>query len=182
MKATEGKFGRVFILHFDDGDEIPGVIEKFAEDTGITAAYVAFSGGLINGEIAAGTPAPYARPFQPCAVAIDNANTASAAGLLISDANGKPHLQLNGVCGYQEKTVAGSLRPGLKVWGGGEAAVYEIVNAACQREVDAATGMARLRPAAAPAHSAPVSAAAEPAFVHVGDHTHLLYLFNAELN
>jgi predicted DNA-binding protein with PD1-like motif len=30
MKASEGKIGRVFILRLEDGDVVPGAIEKFA--------------------------------------------------------------------------------------------------------------------------------------------------------
>jgi uncharacterized protein len=31
MKATEGRIGRVFIIRLEDGDIVPGCIEKFVK-------------------------------------------------------------------------------------------------------------------------------------------------------
>lgn len=36
MKATCGQIGRVFIIRLEDGDKIPGDIERFAEENGVT--------------------------------------------------------------------------------------------------------------------------------------------------
>ena len=182
MKATEGKIGRVFVLSFDDGDAIPDAIEKFAAESGIAAAYVAFNGGLVDGEIVAGAKDARARPCRPLTAKVKEPRTAAAAGLLISDADGTPRLRLCGALGHQDGAIAGGLRPGAKAWLGGEAVVYEIVGAAFYRTVDDASGRLEILPLAAAApHPAP-EPAADASFIHAGDHTHLLYCFNAEFN
>lgn len=40
MKASEGRMGRVFILHLEEGDNGPKVIEDFAAENGIHAGQV----------------------------------------------------------------------------------------------------------------------------------------------
>ncbi|MBP5233276.1 MAG: DNA-binding protein [Planctomycetes bacterium] len=182
MKATEGKIGRVFVLSFDDGDAIPDVIEKFAAESGISAAYVAFNGGLVDGEVVSGAKDPKARPGRPFTTAVKEPRTVAAAGLLIADADGTPRLRLCGSLGCQGGVIAGGLRSGLKTWQGGEAVIYEIVGAAFYRAVDGDSGRLEILPLSAPApHPAP-EPADNASFIHAGDHTHLLYCFNAEFN
>lgn len=181
MKVTEGKIGRVFVLRFDDGDVVPECIEKFAADAGIAAAHVSFSGGLTGGEIAAGTDSPYAVPFHPCAVKVAESRSAAFTGILAIDAVGTPHLTLAGALGYKDGTFAGNIGAGAKVWLSAEAVVYEIVSADCRRELDESTGRLELAVnAAAPARR--IAEPKESTVVHSGDHTHILFAFNAELN
>lgn len=66
MKTTEGKLGRIFMIHLEDGDEPAASIERFAVEKGIMAAQVF----LVAGD--------------------------SVAGIIMPDADGTPRLRLAG--------------------------------------------------------------------------------------
>ena len=135
----------------------------------------------MGGEILSGAEEPYARPYRPFATEVKEPRTVAAGGLLIADADGVPRLRLCGSLGYKDGAISGGLASGLKTWLGGEAVIYEIVGATFYRSVDDASGRLDIRPVAAAPHPAPEPADAA-AFIHAGDHTHLLYCFNAEFN
>ncbi|MDR0867539.1 MAG: hypothetical protein LBP75_03565 [Planctomycetota bacterium] len=58
MKTAEGKIGRVFILHFENGDQIQTAVEKFLAEAGAAWGYVNFlaenggAGGTLEGAVA----------------------------------------------------------------------------------------------------------------------------------
>jgi predicted DNA-binding protein with PD1-like motif len=174
MKFSEGKIGRVFVVRFDDGEEIPAAIEKFAGEHGIAIGYVNFTGGLTGGEIFAGSELPYARPFAPCKVPINEARFASAIGLIAPDEQHAPRVEIGGALGFQDKTLAGSLARNLKTWNGGEAIIYEVIGADLSRAYNAGVAELTLNAGAA-ARTVTLPAPSE----HLGDHTHIITLFNA---
>ena len=54
MKAGEGQTGRVFVIRLEDGDVVPGCIERFAEENGISVGYALLVGGIGEGEVVVG--------------------------------------------------------------------------------------------------------------------------------
>ena len=54
MQASEGRLGRVFLLHLEEGDDTVRAIENFAAENGVLAAQVfALSGSALAGILAA---------------------------------------------------------------------------------------------------------------------------------
>ncbi len=63
MQYSEGKIGRIWILRFDDGEELPQTIEEFANIRKIQCAIVFIIGGAKSGKLVVGpektdTPLP----------------------------------------------------------------------------------------------------------------------------
>ena len=54
MKACEGQMGRVFVVRLEDGDIVPGCIERFAEEKGISVGHAILVGGIGDGEVVVG--------------------------------------------------------------------------------------------------------------------------------
>lgn len=144
MKSTEGKIGRVFVLRLEDGDVIPGCVERFAEEKGIKVGNVIMVGGIGEGEIVAGPRRSNEMPPDPMLLPIDGAHETTAVGVLAPDEEGKPVLHIHGSLGRSGRTMTGCLRPGVKTWLVGEVIIYEIMGAKAVRRKDARSGFTLL--------------------------------------
>jgi uncharacterized protein len=140
MKATEGRVGRVFVLRLEDGDEIPGCIERFAEEKGIINAQVQLLGGIDKGDIVVGPRKTDEMPPQKMVLPIDGAHEIAALGVIAPDENNKPILHLHGALGRAGQTTTGCLREGVKVWLVCEAVINEILGVNATRVLDEKSG------------------------------------------
>ncbi len=194
MKAAEGKMGRVFLIRLEDGDEVPGSIERFAAEKQVSAGYALFVGGVGGGRVVVGPRESDARPPEPMERAIEDAHEVAAVGVLAPDEEGTPVLHIHGALGRSGSTVSGCFRKGVATWVTGEVILYEITGTAAVRVPDPAVGFSLLEPAGAPAkreEARPRSAAAAGkkaapaaavAAAHTGDrHSRVIYLLNAEV-
>ena len=146
MKSTEGRVGRAFILRLEDGDEVPGCIERFAAEQGVAHGHVVMVGGIGGGQMVVGPRQSDAMPPEPVLLPIDGAHEAVAVGVLAPGEDGQPKLHLHGALGRSGHTITGCLRPGADTWVVLEAVLYEIVGADAKRVLDARTGFALLEP------------------------------------
>ncbi len=187
MKAAEGRIGRVFILRLEEGDEVPGCIERHAQENGVTVGYAVFVGGVGSGQIVSGPKDPDARPPDPNTIEIENAHEVAAMGILAPDENMKPVLHIHGSLGRKSKTVSGCFRGGVKTWLVGEVILYEVLGTGSQRLMDQESGMLFLEPGARDAVKGktgmvetlpeePEPVVADP------DHSRVLHVFNANVN
>jgi predicted DNA-binding protein with PD1-like motif len=119
MKASEGKFGRVFILRLEDGDGIPECIERFAEEKRLAVAQVIMIGGVDKGQVVVGPRLTEEVPPDPMLLPVDGAHELMGIGLLAPDKEGKPVLHVHASLGRAGKTTAGCLRPGVSTLAGG---------------------------------------------------------------
>ena len=62
MKASEGRLGRVFVIRFEDSDQLPECIERFAEEKGVTTGHVILVGGIGGGRVVVGPENSEERP------------------------------------------------------------------------------------------------------------------------
>ncbi len=46
MKASEGRIGRVFMVRLEDGEVVPGCVERSAAEKGIVTGQVILIGGI----------------------------------------------------------------------------------------------------------------------------------------
>ena len=150
MKACEGRLGRVFVIRLEDGDVVPGSIERFAEEKGVSVAHVILVGGIRDGEVVVGPRRSEEKPPEPMLLPIDGAHEVAAVGVLAPGEDGKPVLHIHAALGRSGKTTTGCLRPGVTIWLVGEVILYEILGAEVKRVSDRESGFALLEPGVSP--------------------------------
>ena len=146
MKASEGKLGRVFVIRLEDGDVLPGCIEKFAEEKGISVGHAVLVGGIGEGQIVVGPRYSRKMPPEPMLLPIDGAHEVAGVGVLAPGEDGKPVLHMHAALGRSGQTVTGCLRPGVTTWVVGEVILYEILGARVARLKDKRSGFDLLQP------------------------------------
>ncbi len=145
MKASEGRIGRVFMVRLEDGDVVPGCLERLAAEKGIVTGQVILIGGIGGGEVVVGPRRSDVRPPEPMLLPVDGAHEVAGVGVIAPDAEGKPGLHIHAALGRSGKTTTGCLRPGVETWLVGEAIIYEILGASAARLPDEEAGFALLR-------------------------------------
>jgi len=146
MKASEGKLGRVFVIRLEDGDVLPGCIEKFAEEKGVSVGQAILVGGIGEGQIVVGPRYSHNMPPEPMLLPIDGAHEVAGVGVLAPGEDGKPVLHMHAALGRSGQTMAGCLRPGVTTWMVGEVILYEILGAKVVRLKVKRSGFALLQP------------------------------------
>ena len=146
MKACEGQVGRVFVIRLEEGDVLPGCIERFAEENGVSVGQVIMVGGIGDGEVVVGPQSSVEMPPQPMLLPVDGAHELLAAGVLAPDENGKPILHIHGALGRSGQTMTGCLRPGVTTWLVVEAILYEILGVKSTRIMDKESNFPLLEP------------------------------------
>jgi predicted DNA-binding protein with PD1-like motif len=146
MKACQGKMGRVFVIRLEDGDVVPGCIERFAEENGVSVGHAVLVGGIGGGEVVVGPRCSQEMPPQPMLLPVDGAHEVVGVGVLAPDEDGKPVLHIHAALGRSGQTMSGCLRPGVETWLVGEVILYEILGVKAVRVRDAESGFSLLEP------------------------------------
>jgi len=146
VKATQGQIGRVFVIRLEDGDELPGCIEQFALDNGVSVGQVILVGGIGGGEVVVGPRHSDAMPPDPMLLPVDGAHEVVGVGVLAPGADGKPALHIHAALGRSGNTLTGCLRPGVSAWLVGEVILYEITGTRARRVFDSASEFSLLEP------------------------------------
>ena len=153
MKACQGRIGRVFVIRLDDGDMVPGCIERFAEENGVSVGHAILVGGIGGGEVVVGPRHSVEKPPQPMFLPVDGAHEVVGVGVLAPDEDGKTVLHIHAALGRSGQTMCGCLRPGVTTWLVAEVILYEILGASVARLKDEESGFMLLEPGASPGHS-----------------------------
>jgi len=146
MKACEGRLGRVFVLRLDDGDIVPGCIESFAAENGVSVGHVILVGGIGSGEVVVGPRSSEERPPEPMLLPVDGAHEVVGVGVLAPGEDGKPVLHIHAALGRSGQTISGCLRPGVRTWLVGEVILYELLGVDVTRVKDEESGFELLEP------------------------------------
>ena len=144
MKASEGKIGRDFVIRLEDKDVLPGCIERFAEEKGISVGHVILVGGIGEGQIVVGPRDSNEMPPEPMLLPVDGAHEVLGVGVIAPDEEGRPILHIHAALGRSGNTMTGCLRPGVTTWLVGEVILYEITGAEAKRVMDKDSGFALL--------------------------------------
>ena len=144
MKACQGQIGRVFVMRLEDGDMVPGCIECFAAEQGISVGQVVLIGGIGGGEVVVGPRRSDEMPPEPMLLPLDGAHEVAGVGIIAPGEDGRPVLHIHAALGRSGKTTTGCLRPGVTTWVVGEAIIYEILGADVSRVQNETTGFALL--------------------------------------
>jgi len=146
MKACQGRMGRVFVIRLEDGDVVPGCIERFAEENGVSVGHAVLVGGIGGGEVVVGPRCSQEMPPQPMLLPVDGAHEVVGLGVLAPDEDGKSVLHIHAALGRSGQTMSGCLRPGVKTWLVGEVVLYEILGVKAARVRDTESGFSLLEP------------------------------------
>ena len=146
MKACEGQTGRVFVIRLEDGDVVPGCIERFAEENGVSVGHVILVGGIGGGEVVVGPRYSEERPPQPMLLPINGAHEVVGVGILAPGEDRRPSLHIHAALGRSGQTMSGCLRRGVTTWLVGEVILYEILGAPVARIRDEVSGFELLEP------------------------------------
>jgi len=146
MKACEGQMGRVFIMRLEDGDVVPGCVERFAEEKGVSVGQVILVGGIGGGEVVVGPRRSEEMPPQPMLLPVDGAHEVLGVGVLAPDEDGKPILHIHAALGRSGQTMSGCLRHGVTTWLVAEVILYEILGVNVVRVKDEESGFVLLEP------------------------------------
>jgi predicted DNA-binding protein with PD1-like motif len=138
--------GRVFVIRLEDGDMVPGCIERFAEENGVSVGHAVLVGGIGGGEVVVGPRCSQEMPPQPMLLPVDGAHEVLGVGVLAPDEDGKPVLHIHAALGRSGQTMSGCLRPGVETWLVGEVILYEILGVKAVRVRDAESGFSLLEP------------------------------------
>jgi predicted DNA-binding protein with PD1-like motif len=147
MKYSEAKQGRTFVIRLEDGEILHEIVEQFAVDHDVKAAYLIVVGGADKGStLVVGPEDGDARPVPPLTHILDDVHEIAGVGTLFPDSKGDPMLHLHIACGREDRTVTGCGRTGVKIWQVCEVILIELLNTSARRVPDAETGFELLQP------------------------------------
>ncbi len=147
MKYSEAKQGRTFIIRLEDGEFIHEVVEKFATDHLIQAAYIQIIGGVdTESRLVVGPENGRSDTIVPMEHKLLNVHEVTGTGTLFPDDTGTPVLHLHIACGRETSTITGCIRNGVKTWQVLEVIIVELINCTAVRLYDKTTGFKLLQP------------------------------------
>lgn len=143
MKYQRGTIGRVFVVRFEDGDDVIGGLVEIARNEHIRAASFHLVGGLKKGRFVVG-PERDEMPPVPVWRELDESHEIVGFGTIFPHGD-EPKVHLHGVYGKRDHVRAGCLRGDAEAFLVLEAVVTEIEGIAAVRELDQASGMVLLK-------------------------------------
>jgi len=147
MKYSEAKQGRTFVIRLEDGEILHEIVEQFAVDHDVKAAYLIVVGGADKGStLVVGPEDGNARPVPPLTHILDDVHEIAGVGTIFPDSNDHPMLHLHIACGREDRTVTGCGRTGVKIWQVCEVILIELLNTSARRVPDPETGFELLQP------------------------------------
>lgn len=147
MEYSEATAGRVFVIRLTDGEILHESLERFAEEQGIKAAAVIALGGADEGStFVVGPKEARSNPVVPMERTLDGVHEITGTGTIFPNEAGKPMLHMHVAGGRGEKTAAGCVRKGVRVWQVMEVVLWELTNTEAARRIDPTTGFELLKP------------------------------------
>ena len=141
MNFIESKLGRVFVLRLHDEDQLPNILESFAEEKKVKSALCFFLGGAKdNSRVVVGPRKDNEIPPEPMVTLLKGAHEAFGVGTIFVNETGKPKLHMHLSFGRKEATVTGCVRLGVDVWRIGEVIMFELTGTSAHRVLDKGTG------------------------------------------
>jgi predicted DNA-binding protein with PD1-like motif len=141
VNFTESKLGRVFVLRLHDEDQLPDILELFAEEQNVKSALCFFLGGAKdNSRVVVGPRKDNEIPPEPMVTLLKGVHEALGVGTIFVNEAGKPKLHMHVSFGRKEVTVTGCVRLGVDVWRIAEVVIFELTGASAYRAFNKETG------------------------------------------
>jgi len=142
MKYSQGSFGRVFLLKFDDKDDLLAGIKDVAIKEKIKIGTIMLLGGMRSTGIVSG-PKEVTIPPDPMWMNINDGREVLGIGTLFWKGD-EPVLHLHGAIGRERETVTGCIRKDSSVYLVVEAVITEIIGIDAHKALDEKTGVVML--------------------------------------
>jgi len=143
MQYQCGEIGRVFIVRFEDGDDVLEGLKDLSARERISAAAFHLVGGMKKGRFVAG-PESESMPPVPVWRELSESHEIVGFGTIFLH-EGLPKVHFHGAFGKRDTVKAGCLREGSEAFLVLEAVVLEITGTTAVRELDPESGMALLK-------------------------------------
>lgn len=143
MQYRQGSFGRVFLLKFEDHDDLIAEIKRLARTEKVRVGTVVLLGGMRTAGVVAGPREPVIPP-EPLWTQFSDAREVLGFGTLFCEGD-EPVLHLHGAIGRGGETVTGCIRRDSSVFLIVEAVITEILGIDACKAHDEATGVAMLQ-------------------------------------
>lgn len=140
MVYREGKVGRFFILHFEDGDDPLKEIKKIAVDRDIRVAWFFLLGGLRQAGAVTGPEKPIVPPTPMWKEFTDDAREIVGLGSVLWN-DTEPLIHLHGAIGRGDEVTVGCIRRDTRTYLVIEALIMEIAGVEARRRLDEKSGM-----------------------------------------
>ncbi len=142
MKYKQGSFGRVFILKFEDRDNLLEEIKGVAVQEKIKVGTIMLLGGMRTAGIVSG-PKEAVIPPDPVWVNVDDCREVLGFGTLFWKGE-EPIIHLHGAIGRFRETITGCIRKDSSVYLVIEAVITEILGIDAQKVLNGTTGIVTL--------------------------------------
>jgi len=143
MEYSKARLGRVFLLKFSDGDALLEEIRRFAKKEKLKTCVFFFLGALKKGRLVCG-PKSAVIPPQPNFFDFKDGWEALGTGSIFTNSSG-PQVHIHTAMGKKNRSIAGCVREGSKVFIVLEAVVFELKGIKATKEIDPKTGINLLR-------------------------------------
>ena len=142
MKYQAGSTGRIFVVRFEDRDDIIAELTNLAKKEDIRAASFYLVGGMRESGIVVG---PEKDEFPPTPVwrSLGEAHEVVAFGTLFWQGD-EPKVHCHGAFGRRDAVKVGCIRKDAETFLVLEAVVIEITGVTARRELDPVSGMVLL--------------------------------------
>jgi predicted DNA-binding protein with PD1-like motif len=142
MRYKQGSFGRVFIIKFDDKDDLLSGIKTVALKENIRIGTVMLLGGLRSADMVTG-PREAVIPPDPLWQNLADGREVVGIGTLFRDRD-EPILHLHGAVGREHETLTGCIRKNASVYLVIEAIIAEVIGINAHKVLDDTTGVKML--------------------------------------
>jgi len=143
MKYQRGEVGRIFVVRFEDGDDVIGGLVSLAEKENIRAGSFQLVGGMKRGRFVVG-PEREELPPVPVWRTMEESHEILGFGTIFRQGDA-PKVHLHGAYGKGDTVRVGCLREDSEAFLVLEAVVMEIAGVTALRELDPASGMVLLK-------------------------------------
>lgn len=142
MQYKQGSFGRVFLLKFEDKDDLLGEIRGLAIKENINVGTIMLLGGIRSAGIVVG-PKEAVIPPEPQWMHVNDGREALGFGTLFRNKQ-EPVIHLHGAVGRGRETITGCIRKDSSVYLIVEAVITELLGIEARKEWNETSGLTML--------------------------------------
>jgi predicted DNA-binding protein with PD1-like motif len=143
MKYASGQIGRVFVVRFEDGDDVLGGLVDLAKKEGLRSAAFHLVGGMRKGRFVTG-PEKEEMPPVPIWRSLCESHEVTGFGTIFREGE-EPKVHFHGAFGKRDAVRVGCLREDAETFLVLEAVVMELTGIDAVRERDQQSGMVLLK-------------------------------------
>jgi predicted DNA-binding protein with PD1-like motif len=143
VQYKQGSFGRVFLLKFEDKDDLLSEIKRIATAEKIKVGTILLLGGMRSAGIVTG-PKEAAIPPEPMWVNFNDGREVLGFGTLFWNGD-EPVIHLHGAIGREKETFTGCIRKDSSVYLVIEAVITEILGIDASKTLNEKTGLVMLK-------------------------------------